>query len=107
MHSDNPTAEREQRRDVMAHLFALATGGALLQGCSGGSGRAAPVDPGRAREALKSALESWKKGETPDALKSASPPIVVQDFDWMAGHSLVNYESRARARTTTPTSASP
>ena len=52
----------------------------------------APVDPSRARDALKTALESWKKGDAIDALKSGSPPIVAQDFDWMAGHRLVGYE---------------
>jgi hypothetical protein len=94
MRPDNatPACGCEVRRDVMARLFALATTGALFEGCSGGSGRAAPVNPGRAREALKTALESWKKGEKPDALKSASPSIVVQDFDWMAGRTLVQYE---------------
>lgn len=64
----------------------------LLAGCSGGGGRAAPVDAPRARETLKAALESWKKGETPASLKEAAPPVVVQDFDWMAGQRLVHYE---------------
>jgi len=65
---------------------------ALLLGCSGEGGRAAPVDASRARETLRTALESWKKGDKIDALKTASPSIVVQDFDWMGGQSLVNYE---------------
>jgi hypothetical protein len=75
----------------MAALFALATAGPFVSGCSGGP-RAAAVDPARAREALHTPLESWKKGDKIEALKSGSPPIVAQDFDWMAGHRLVAYE---------------
>lgn len=84
--------ERAATRWKMAVLFALATAGSLLPGCSGGGGSAAPVDPSRAREALNTALESWRKGDKIDALKTGSPPIVVQDFDWMAGHPLVAFE---------------
>ncbi|MBX6312235.1 MAG: hypothetical protein IRY99_04850 [Isosphaeraceae bacterium] len=72
-----------------AILIALALG---LSGCSGEGQRAAAVDPPRAREALRTALESWKRGDKLESLKSASPPIIVQDFDWMAGLSLIRYE---------------
>jgi hypothetical protein len=72
-------------------LVVLALAGPLVSGCSGGT-RSDPVEPDRAREALRSALESWKRGEPIESLKSASPPIVAQDFDWMAGHRLVAYE---------------
>jgi hypothetical protein len=91
MQLDDPRLEAAHRRGAMAVLFAMATAGSLLPGCDGG-GRAAPVEPARAREALNTALESWKNGEKIEALKSASPPIVAQDFDWMAGHRLVGYE---------------
>ena len=53
--------------------------------------RAAPVDPGRAREALKTALDGWKKGETPAALNQYTPPITAQDLDWLAGAKLLDY----------------
>jgi hypothetical protein len=76
----------------MAAFVTLAIAGPMLSGCTEEQGRAAPVDPSLARDALKTALESWKKGEAIDALKSGSPPIVAQDFDWMAGHRLVRYE---------------
>jgi hypothetical protein len=76
---------------VIVALFTLATAGPIVSGCSGGP-RAAPVYPARAREALHTALESWKKGDRIEALKSGSPSIVAQDFDWMAGHRLVAYE---------------
>jgi hypothetical protein len=37
-------------------------------------------------------MESWKKGDRIDSLRSGSPPIVAQDFDWMGGHRLLAYE---------------
>src|SRR4051794_40522337 len=80
---------RRFERARFAVLLLLAS--APLAGC-GGSGAAAPVDPPRAREALRVAMESWKKGEKIDALRSGSPPIVAQDFDWMGGHRLLAYE---------------
>ena len=73
----------------MAALFALATASPAFPGCSV-AGHV--VDPERARETLKTALESWKKGDTIESLRAASPPIVAQDFDWMAGNRLVGYE---------------
>ena len=74
----------------VAALIAILA--AAVSGCSPVQQTAAAVDPARARETLRTALESWKKGDAPDALKSASPAIVVQDLDWMAGQRLVNYE---------------
>ena len=92
MNPVKPAPAGAMRRTLLAASFLLATAGPLLSGCSEEQGRAAPVDPSRARDALKTALESWKKGDTIDSLKSGSPPIVAQDFDWMAGHRLVAYE---------------
>jgi hypothetical protein len=69
-------------------LFFLA---ALAAGCSS-SQRAAPVDPDRAREALKTTLEGWKKGNAPAALKEGSPSIVAQDLDWLGGAKLVAFQ---------------
>ena len=92
MHPDRLAPERTMPRTVMATLFTMATAMPLLAGCSGGGGRSASVNPFRARKTLATALESWKKGEAIDALKSGSPPIVAQDFDWMAGSQLVSYE---------------
>jgi hypothetical protein len=63
----------------------------LFTGCTGPH-NAAPVDPARAHEALKTALESWKKGDAVAALQTQSPSITVQDFDWMGGARLVEYE---------------
>jgi hypothetical protein len=63
----------------------------LLPGCSNPS-VAHAVDPPQARDALKTALDEWKKGESVESLASASTPIIVQDFDWMSGAKLVEYE---------------
>ncbi|MDR3634445.1 MAG: hypothetical protein P4L84_11620 [Isosphaeraceae bacterium] len=69
----------------------------LLAGCSG-SQRAAPVDTSRAHEALKAALEGWKKGDSPSALQSGTPSITVQDLDWLAGARLVDYQVDGEGR---------
>jgi hypothetical protein len=74
-------------RLALAALLSLLSGG----GC-GANPRAAAVDPPRARETLRATLDRWKSGETIAALKNASPPVVAQDFDWMAGRRLVAYE---------------
>lgn len=87
----HPEVERARRRGVMAALFTLVTAAPLLSGCSG-QRRAAPVDPDRARETLRIALDAWKRGDTLEAVKSGSPSIVAQDFDWMNGSRLVAYE---------------
>jgi len=73
-------------------MCAIVAAALVFPGCSGEGQRAAAVNPPRAREALIKALESWKKGDKIDTLGSASPPIVAQDFDWMAGSKLVGYE---------------
>ena len=72
------------RTAVVAGLLAVA-------GCQPGS-QPAPVDPGRARAALKTALESWKNGEPATALEKASPPIYIIDPEWQGGARLIAYE---------------
>lgn len=66
----------------------LVLGLACLIGC-GASHR---VQPDIAVSTLRTALESWKGGETPDSLKKATPPIVVQDADWTSGAKLISFE---------------
>ncbi len=61
-------------------------------GCDGGPAKAPTVDSGRAREVLNTVLEKWKSGAKIEELKTGSPSITVQDFDWMGGAKLVNYE---------------
>lgn len=63
----------------------------LIAGCLG-TRHVEPVDAPRGREALKTALDGWKKGGSPAALLKESPPITVQDWDWQAGTRLVDYQ---------------
>jgi hypothetical protein len=51
-----------------------------------------PADPDKARQVLRSALDAWQKGETPDALKARQPPIYFNDTDWQAGRRLAGYQ---------------
>lgn len=63
-----------------------------LTGCSAGPPKAAPVEPEKALAALRTALDAWKAGKTPDSLGQANPPVVAQDLDWMAGAKLTDYK---------------
>jgi hypothetical protein len=53
---------------------------------------AAPVKPDVARETLKTTLDAWKAGRPIETLVNDKPPVVAQDFDWMAGTKLDAYE---------------
>ena len=70
-------------------LLTAAAAFLALPGC-GGSSLPPPTDPARGREALKTVLETWKRGGTIDELKGAN--IVVRDPDWSAGAKLTGYE---------------
>jgi len=72
--------------------MALVLCSLLLTGCSSGPYESAPVNPDKARETLTTALESWKNGVTTEDLRQQTPSIVVQDFDWMGGVKLLDYE---------------
>jgi hypothetical protein len=74
---------------VAACLIVLAT--LFLPGCSGSSA-AYPVDEPQARDALKTALDAWKNGETSQSLASSSNPMTVQDFEWDTGAKLIDYQ---------------
>lgn len=73
------------RRGVVAAALLLA-----VSGC-GGRKTAPPVNPERARLALRATLDGWKAGGTPDSLRSSPAAIIAQDFDWMAGSRLIDY----------------
>jgi hypothetical protein len=64
----------------------------VLTGCGSAAYQSAPVDPSMALDTLTRVMESWKEGETVDALREESPPVVVQDFDWTGGMKLLDYE---------------
>jgi hypothetical protein len=73
---------------VIAVLGVLAT--LFLAGCSASSAHS--VDPSHARDALKIALDEWKKGEGPKSLQSSASPMTVQDFEWQSGAKLLDYQ---------------
>jgi hypothetical protein len=83
----DPSASR--RHVLAAALAVLAT--LPMAGCWGSS-QAHAVDPPRAREALKTALDAWKSGQSPRSLESSSTPMTIQDFDWAGGAKLVDYQ---------------
>jgi hypothetical protein len=91
-------APRRDERDVSGYgslaLLAACLGVLAVSLCSGCSGdiRAHAVDPPRAREALKTALDQWKAGAGPRSLQSSATPMTVQDFDWAAGAKLLDYQ---------------
>ena len=62
-----------------------------MPGCSNSSS-ANPVNEPQARDALKIALDAWKKGETSQSLASSSTPMTVQDFEWDTGAKLIDYQ---------------
>jgi hypothetical protein len=72
------------RRTILA--FAL-----LLIPVACRSYRPSETDPAKGREALTSALETWKKGGAPADLKKGSPAVVVSDPDWEGGWLLLDY----------------
>ena len=62
-----------------------------VTGC--GETLATPSDPDKAVDALKSVLESWKAGETPESLAGRTPTIMVVDLDWQQGYKLVDFKA--------------
>jgi hypothetical protein len=82
----NPLASR---RRVLAAVAVLAT--LPMAGCGNSSGAHA-VNPPRAREALKTALDQWKSGQSPGSFESSSTPMTIQDFDWAGGAKLLDYQ---------------
>lgn len=88
-HIDPQTPERNGRsRLILVGIMALG----CLAGCSSSSGGAKPVDAVGARQALQTAMESWKKGDPISLLKEQNPKIVVQDLDWEGGAKLLSYK---------------
>src|SRR5438094_115800 len=65
---------------------------ALIVGGCGGPRKAAPVDPGLARQTLQTVLNNWQSGQTPEAQQQRTPKVVVQDVDWMGDSQLIDYK---------------
>ena len=73
-------------------LIAVLSFCLLLAGCAPQTYQSEPVDATVARETLAHVLEAWHDGQSIESLQKESPPIVVQDFDWMGGLKLLDYE---------------
>jgi len=78
---------------VKQRVALIASAGLIMSmaGCRVGPRQAGPVDRELAQQSLVAVLDSWKNGGNPNDLKSHSPAIIVQDFDWMTGYRLVDY----------------
>ncbi len=73
---------------VMVSVVVLAA--LVMTGCSNPS-LAHAVDPPRAIDALKTALDAWKQGADPKSLADSATPMTVQDLEWSGGARLVDY----------------
>ena len=62
----------------------------LSMGC--GSSPPPPSDPVKGKALLVNALDAWKRGESLDAYRKATPTVTVADRQWEQGVRLLNYE---------------
>lgn len=62
----------------------------VVAGCTGAV--AEPPSAEQAREALVTALDAWKHGDTPTDLQARQPAVHVADEDWSAGCKLQAYQ---------------
>src|ERR1700722_11672080 len=71
----------------------LLAAASLLVGCQSSSdtGRFVPSQSS-ARQALETALDSWKTGQAPGHIEDHKPPIEVVDSKWKDGQKLSGYE---------------
>lgn len=67
----------------------------VMAGC-GNNGNPHPVNAVKARELLKTTMEAWKSGKKPEEMSQGNPSIVVQDFDWMQGKKLTDYQINSK-----------
>jgi hypothetical protein len=99
----SPLSERSETgpRSARPRFASLVSLVMIAAACSCSS-RAAPVDAPRAREALKVALDGWKKGDAPASFANALPAMTVQDLDWMGGARLLDYQLDGDGKETGP-----
>ncbi|MCI0377488.1 MAG: hypothetical protein L0215_07775 [Gemmataceae bacterium] len=64
---------------------------AALGGCGGGS-LPDRADPQKAKDALRTALETWQKGEPIETLAKRAPPIYFNDPKATEGARLTSFE---------------
>jgi hypothetical protein len=75
------------------HDFLWATFLLGTLACAGCTPSLPPMtDPKDARAALETALDTWKRGESPQTLKERTPPIQFADLNWDKGARLLKYE---------------
>ncbi|MFO0890892.1 MAG: hypothetical protein U0790_17335 [Isosphaeraceae bacterium] len=78
-------------RALLLRRIAATVGLMAAAGC-GQTPAPAPADETQARQTLEKVLAAWQHGQTVEAMKQASPPILVSDPSWQKGESLRKYE---------------
>lgn len=77
-------------------LTALSAGacvGLVLAGCGQKiTAKDLPLDKSLAKQSLTAALDAWKAGGQPSALKDRQPSIIVSDVTWKSGAKLADYK---------------
>ena len=80
-------------RDFVRRIAtALAVAACLAVGGCGRSSKDYAPSGASAKETLNRALTSWQKGEKPDRLESAAPPVNVSVSEWRNGKVLEKFE---------------
>lgn len=74
---------------VLCLLFGL--GGLLTTAGCGSQPMELAGDEEAAQTVVAQALDAWKAGQAPDALRKVNPAVHVADEDWGAGKSLKSY----------------
>src|ERR1043166_4047521 len=70
--------------------IAIAFAPLVLTGCSRGLDPDADVDV--ADSALRTGLDAWKSGKTPDDLEKGQPSIIMNEDDWRGGKKLLDFK---------------
>jgi hypothetical protein len=80
-------------RNLLTCILLLLTAGPIA-GCGSQSPESYKTEENHAREALQSALDTWKAGKPAGEVGpvSAGPKVQVIDSDWTAGKRLTAYE---------------
>ncbi len=79
---------------------AIGWAAALLVCAAAGCGPSLPpeTDAAAAKAALTAALDAWKAGGKPDALKARTPQVVFNQPGWADGPPLEGYEIKGESR---------
>lgn len=78
-------------RRAMARLVVAMLASIPFAGC-GSTPAPTAADPEAAKQLLERALSAWQKGQTVEAVQSATPPIVINERKWSGGSKLTKYE---------------